>query len=459
MIYKNILKFIFFLIFSVIFILGLIYLGLGYYYRNSFSFGTRINGIYCTGQSKDDVNLLLTKEYEYPGINVCIENSSLKFFIPSQDFDFSYSFDQSLDLFLATQNEWLWPNNILTNSNQLLKPEVHIDEQKLQSIFDEHDILCEAKPVDVHMYLDDGLYCLFDNTKHRQDYAKMREDIVKAIYDSETEIVLDSSYFYDEPYSVQDEVIIKDYLIIQDFLKPNITYIMGDDRINIDEAVLTSFMCKSDDGTYSWNNELIESWVDELADRYDSVGKTRIFYTTDGREITVEGGIYGNKIDRKQEKEYLVNAINDGLCEEHEPEYIQKAVKQDIDDDIGDTYIEVDMTNQKLYYYVDGELVIDTPVVTGNMIRNWDTPSGTNYVYFMQRNRTLHGANYATFVNYWIAVVGHIGIHDATWRDDFGGDIYMTEGSHGCINTPMEAVSELYELVEVGTPVVMYYAD
>ena len=86
-----------------------------------------------------------------------------------------------------------------------------------------------------------------------------------------------------------------------------------------------------------------------------------------------------------------------------------------------------------------------------------DTPSGTNYVYYKQKNRTLIGPDYQTFVHFWMAVNGHIGIHDATWRGSFGNDIYKTNGSHGCINTPMDAVSELYDLVEIGTPVIMYY--
>ena len=67
------------------------------------------------------------------------------------------------------------------------------------------------------------------------------------------------------------------------------------------------------------------------------------------------------------------------------------------------------------------------------------------------------GEDYRTPVSYWMAVYGNIGIHDATWRGKFGGSIYKTNGSHGCINTPMKAVSQLYEMVEEGTPVIMFY--
>ena len=110
-----------------------------------------------------------------------------------------------------------------------------------------------------------------------------------------------------------------------------------------------------------------------------------------------------------------------------------------------------------MYYYNDGELKLSTPVVTGNTGKGNGTPQRVCYVYYKQRNRTLIGEDYRTPVSYWMAVYGNIGIHDATWRGKFGGSIYKTNGSHGCINTPMKAVSQLYEMVEEGTPVIMFY--
>ena len=128
-------------------------------------------------------------------------------------------------------------------------------------------------------------------------------------------------------------------------------------------------------------------------------------------------------------------------------------------DDIGSTYVEVDMTAQKLYYYEDGELVLETDVVTGNMRRRMGTPQGVNYVYNKQKNRVLRGPGYASPVSFWMPVKGNIGLHDAGWRSEFGGEIYRTGGSHGCINLPKDMASQLYEAVEVGTPVIMFYTE
>ena len=125
--------------------------------------------------------------------------------------------------------------------------------------------------------------------------------------------------------------------------------------------------------------------------------------------------------------------------------------------ELGNTYIEVDFGAQKLYYYEEGELKLETDIVSGNMRRRWDTPQGVNYVYNKQKNRVLRGQGYATPVKFWMPVDGAIGIHDADWRDEFGGDEYKTNGSHGCVNVPKEVMPQLYEMVVIGTPVIMFY--
>ena len=118
-------------------------------------------------------------------------------------------------------------------------------------------------------------------------------------------------------------------------------------------------------------------------------------------------------------------------------------------------YISISITSQTLNYYEYGELVLSTPVVTG--INN-GTPTGDFKVLNKARNVTLKGADYESFVNYWIAFKGSAyGIHDASWRSNFGGNIYKYNGSHGCVNVPYYKVQQLYNMVDIGTPVYIYY--
>jgi len=126
------------------------------------------------------------------------------------------------------------------------------------------------------------------------------------------------------------------------------------------------------------------------------------------------------------------------------------------------TYVFVSIAGQHLTYFVDGKPVMDCPVVTGNVYSGHGTPSGTFTVNYKARGVKLkgredNGDEYESFVNYWMAFIGsEYGLHDALWRGSFGGSIYQGAGSHGCVNMPFNSAAELYEIIEPGTPVLIY---
>lgn len=289
--------------------------------------------------------------------------------------------------------------------------------------------------------------------------------IVRAVEESRSEVSLTEEGCY---HDLELTARMKDTLALWEkvnaFQQCGIVYQMGEEQVPVDAAVVCDWIKLNEDGSFALDEQnalqlrenAVEEFIDRLADEYDTVGASRQFRATRGETVTVEGGIYGNKLDRKAEVKYLKEAFQDGRRETHEPAYTQMAWKQG-KDDIGGTYVEVDMGEQMMYYYVDGVQKLSTPVVTGNTSRRMGTPSGVNYVYLKQRNRVLRGPGYASPVDFWMPVKGGIGIHDASWRSRYGGTIYQTNGSHGCINTPRDVMVELYDSVEVGTPVVMFY--
>ncbi len=122
----------------------------------------------------------------------------------------------------------------------------------------------------------------------------------------------------------------------------------------------------------------------------------------------------------------------------------------------GGTYIEISIDQQHMWYFENGELILDTDVVTGNADGECDTPTGRFSVDSRATDTTLTGPGYSSFVNYWMGFYGGCGIHDASWRSSFGGSIYQGNGSHGCVNTPYEKVKLLYERTDYGTPVIIY---
>ncbi|MDO5388084.1 MAG: L,D-transpeptidase family protein, partial [Clostridia bacterium] len=205
------------------------------------------------------------------------------------------------------------------------------------------------------------------------------------------------------------------------------------------------------------NESTIDNGIDVIESRYNDVGSERSFETSHGTTVTVKGGDYGTYIDiktlRKDVKAAILEnkAVNDVIS-------FKRNTLDGETTGIGDTYVEIDLTNQYLYMYVDGVLVKDCPVVTG-LPGSRATPQGVYRLKSKSRNVTLVGADYRTPVSYWMPFNRGIGMHDATWQSRFGGNVYKTRGSHGCINLAMKDVSEIYEYAKVNMPVICYYHD
>lgn len=185
---------------------------------------------------------------------------------------------------------------------------------------------------------------------------------------------------------------------------------------------------------------------------------TRSFETTAGDTVKIGGGDYGWVINKKGEAAQIVEDIKNGESVTREPKYEQRAFVEGADD-IGNTYIEIDYTNQHLWYYKDGSLVVDSDIVSGNLNNGNGSPDGVFKVISRQSPATLKGEDYESDVTYFMPFAYNVGLHDASWRSSFGGSIYKNGGSHGCINLPYDAADTIYKNVELGTPVIAYYRE
>ena len=191
-----------------------------------------------------------------------------------------------------------------------------------------------------------------------------------------------------------------------------------------------------------------------LADKYDTAGKPHAFRTASGQDVTITGP-YGWKIDQAAETQSLIAAIQTCQSSEREPVYAQTAASR-TGNDYGMTYVEVDLGNQHLYLVENGKCILDTPFVSGNVSKGWTTPPGIFGLYYKQKDKVLRGEDYETPVKYWMPFNGGIGLHDADWRGSFGGTIYKTNGSHGCINLPPAKAAIVYDHVYKNMPIICH---
>ncbi|NBI89496.1 hypothetical protein D3Z45_02580 [Lachnospiraceae bacterium] len=454
------------ILFAVFFSLLVSYMGLAEYYKNGFSYGTWINGIYCTGKTVEEVNEELLKNCSYAGLTI-YDGEGNVFRIKPEDVGYAFDFREALQAYLDRQNSYLWIDNLFMAKEMTLLPVISYDEGRLREVLESVPAFGGKSQEErtVSIQKTDAGYLLVDERKHVLNEERASEAVREKLFSLETRLDLEESGCYEDlPYTEAMEAELDKWEKISRFQDCRIVYEFGKELVPIDASIVCDWMALDENGEFLYDEAgnikpddgKIEAFIDELAAEYDTVGAIRYFNATRGETVAIEGGIYGNRIDEKAEKEYLKQAFARKAEEIHTPQYIQKGWEQG-KDDIGDTYIEVDMAEQMMYYYQEGKLELETPIVTGNTGRRWGTPEGVNYIYGKARNRVLRGQGYESHVNFWMPVKGNIGIHDAAWRSEYGGEIYKTNGSHGCINTPYEAMGKLYDMAEIGTPVVMFY--
>jgi len=468
-------------------LLGSVYVALTLYYKDCFMLNTWINGIYCTGFSVDEVNEQLIEQTTLPesltvvGYDQTGEDSQeVVWSIPMEDIMLTVEYEPELRALFQNQSSLSWVRGIFGAEEKVIEPQVTFDENALLAKVEPIFKSSQTDKAYYVEYIQDTGYALFDGLHNRIDEEKAYRLVRDAVLSRETHVnLIESGCYYDCAMNSKQEQTRTLWNKINAYQTSGPIYDFGDGETQVDAAVMAGFLQKSeetklpiidDDNYFVLEEDCVENWVSLTAEERDTYGKVWNFKSTRGEELEIKGKTYGSTINQKQEVIWLETYLQTLLTGQgvagvpqdegktgnpHKPEYTRTSYNGTVG--LGDTYVEVDMGIQKLYYYENGELLLETDVVTGNARRRWNTPEGVCYVYSKQKNRILRGENYATPVDYWMPVNGAIGIHDADWRDEFGGDIYKTDGSHGCVNIPKEVMPDIYEMVELGTPVVMFY--
>lgn len=466
-------KKVFIITLTVAFFVTVAYIALAFYYMDGFSYGTWANGQYCTGKSVQVINKELLDNFHYSEVLVVFYDGDEKKqeTLILEESAVQADYTASLNQLLVEQNPFFWGENLISfgnhGKNRQIPVEIKIDETSFKESFYQLDFVKQAidKTIGIRIIKTEQGYQLVDTLANVLDVELAYQYVTEAVRNKEAVIDLTLLDCYQdlEPDSVMSETL-RIWKQIEKFQNCDIIYDMGDEQVSINSAVVCDWIATAPDGSFLLDEngsivmreEAITEFIHELAAEFNTYNIPREFQSTSGRVVNIEGGNYGNEIDCEEEIAYLTEAFSQKKQEVRIPVYLHEGSVRG-KNDLGDTFIEIDLTEQIMYCHKDGELFCKTPIVTGNMARRYDTPATVCYVYGKQKNRTLRGANYAAFVHFWMPVKGNIGIHDATWRKEFGGDIYLNDGSHGCINTPREAMEEIYNQYEIGTPVVMYY--
>ncbi|AOY77868.1 L,D-transpeptidase family protein [Clostridium formicaceticum] len=436
----------------------LVYLLIALYFTNHFFFNTVINGVDVSLKAHDDLEDIMRSYIQDYKLQL-IERSKEAEEITAQDIGMQYNGKNSISEIYYLQSSFKWISSLLRNQKHYVDDLFIYSKDNLQNRINELNCLNKdlIEPQNVSFKYSNGSYEIIEEVYgNKINKDKLRETIEISILKGETKLDLNENLCYENPrYTLSSGKTFKIRNLLNKYVSTKITYIIGSENEILDGDIINQWLSVDEDLEVVINEKGVLEYVRRLSKKYDTVGAARKFKTSTNKVVEVKGGFYGWKINRAAEVRALLESIKLGEVIKKEPIYTQKALSRG-NDDIGDTYVEINITWQHLWFYKDGKLITHGAIVTGNPNRGNATKVGVYMLNYKEKESTLSGANYEVQVTYWMPFNGDIGIHDASWRYSFGGEIYKRNGSHGCVNTPLYLAKIIFDNIEKGTPIICY---
>lgn len=436
-----------------------IYAAVAVYFGFHFYEGTEIYGIDCSQKTAEVVKAEVAKRLGDYRLEIK-ERGEKSEYLNAEQIRLAFVDDSSINQMLKAQHAAFWPVMMLLKHSDAAVAFSYDQDAAVQafSTLDCMNPLYVTAPEDAYVRTTDtGFEVAPEVLGTTLNAGKTRQALLQALDTGATVLVLEDEDCYVNPQRYQeDEKLQEEAEKKSELAKAYITYDFGDRKELVNAPVIADWIVTRADGAYVIDEVAVTDYVEQLAAKYDTFGLTREFYTSLGTTVTLSGGDYGWCMDQDATVIDLLNALADGYQGTLEPEYLYTAKSRDAND-IGDTYVEICISQQRMWCYEYGTCIVDTPVVTGNPNKGNATPAGGVWaIDAMKRNAVLVGEGYQSPVDFWMPFNGNIGIHDMQTRAYFGGTIYLTNGSHGCVNTPYAQAEAIFNAVSVGTPVIVY---
>lgn len=438
----------------------IVYIAVAVYFSSHFYEDTEIYGIDCSQKSVEEVKKLVADKLDEYRLEVK-ERGGASEYLSADQIDLKFVDNSSIDRMAKAQRSYLWPIMLMMERDDMAGVAFSYDQKKALTAF--KDLECmnpiyTKAPTDAYVQVTDSG---FEVVKETEGNTLNPETTAKALYaaldggKSVLDLEEEDCYLKPDLYS-DDEALVAEAEAKDALVQADITYEFGSRQERVNAPVIAQWITQAADGSYVIDDVEVTEYVESLAAKYDTFGLPRQFYTSLGTTVTLTDGDYGWCMDQDATVVDLLNALESGYQGTMEPQYTYTAMSRE-ENDIGDTYVEICISQQVMWCYKDGVCIVYTPVVTGNPNKGNATPSnGVWSIDAKMQNYTLVGEGYRSPVDFWMPFNGNVGIHDMQTRAYFGGTIYLTNGSHGCVNTPYENAKTIYENVSIGTPVIVY---
>lgn len=456
---------------GVLAVICLIYVAISVYFMSHFFVNTKINGKNFSGKTASDVEKYLQTNIKDYKLTI-LENEERQDVISGSEIGLEYRAGTEAEKLLKDQNGFAWPKAFFTENSRKVSVNVSYNEESLNQRISQLSCLqTEQTPAEnAKPEFDGNQYVIKPEVYgNAVDKERLTEQVKVHITEFQPQLDMVETKCYAKPKYTEDSKEVQEACdAMNKYVNASITYPMNEPVV-VDKALISQWLQVDGEMKVSLNTEAMKQWFTAFGDKYDTQGTTRTFTTPAGKSATVTGGTYGWSIDEDTELVNLQNSILNGEVVTREPAYYAGGTAAaHSGQDWGNTYAEVDMSAQHMWYVQNGQVVLETDVVTGEPIPSKITPEGVYSLMWKQPNSVLVGdinpdtgePAYRTKVKYWMQVTSSgVGFHDAIWQTAFGGTLYQIPGtgSHGCINMPLDQAGALFNMIEPGTPVIFHW--
>lgn len=444
-------------------IILIIYLAGSLFFRNHFYIRSKVNGVgasFRTAQSTYDKIINSADKYTISFIDA---DGNVINEVSSSELGVGVNYDESeVQTLLDSQSGFNWILRLFVPAEYYTATGNSYDATKVTAVASSLDFSNQSSTTesqDATIQFDGEKFVIVDEVYGDKITEEgVEEAIIYAVENLQTEINLADGTCYEKPNVLASDANIQKAVdVLNNYMDTDIHYDLGEGITEeIPADTKATWFTWDDSFNVSFDRDAIGEYVNSMGDKYNTYGKKKEFTTTSGETIEVPAGSFGWRIAYDGEIDAIIADLEGGEDVTRDFTYLYYGTSHG-EHDYGNSYVEVNLTEQHVYVYKDGEMVFDTDCVSGKISANHGTHTGVYPIAYKQTDATLKGDNYESHVNYWMPFNMGEGLHDATWRSSFGGTIYKTGGSHGCVNLPLSAAEQIYNIVEAGWPVIVFY--
>ena len=460
------------LIIALVFFLSFLLIG-GYvsgvvYFSDRFFLNTRVNGEDVSRQQLAEVRDVLEDDVEDFFLTIIGDEGQTEQ-IYATEINLRFAATQAIEDLLSAQNSFAWPFSLIDSQEAYVQIDTIFDEDLLNERILNLDVVTfeQTEPVNANVILEGNEAVIIPHQVGSVvDVELLQEGVYDAISVLSDEFDVEETIVEIQPeLTTQTPDIINAYETLNSYLTTEITYLVGDEVV-LDHNIIADWITIDENLIVHLDQEQIGAWLDDFISSVNTHNTTRSLTTPQGRDVTVTGGYFGWIVSRDLEFAELLSNIQNGDVVSREPIYFQRAISHS-EHDWGNTFLQVDLSEQHMWAIVDGEVVFESPVVTGLPNGERNTPQGVYSILEMSSPSVLISPwtdprtgepTYEIPVSYWMRYTwSGYGFHDGEWQPSFGGTQYRSTGSHGCTNLPLAAARELFGLIFINIPVVVHY--